>query len=65
MKYTNAPYSLNAEEDMKLRNRKATFMRETGTTKSILITMITTYGLISGGYTDDIQCQVTMDDLFK
>ena len=65
MKYTNAPYSLNAEEDMKLRNRKATFMRETGTTKSILITMITTYGLISGGYTEDIQCQVTMDDLFK
>ena len=65
IKYTNAPYSLDAEEDMRLRNRKATFVRETGTAKSILITMITTYGLTPGGYSDDIHCQVTMTDIFK
>ena len=65
IKYANAPYSLDAEEDMKLRNRKATFIKETGTTKSILITMITTYGLTHGGYSDNIHCQVTMKDLFK
>ena len=65
IKYTNAPYSLDAEEDMRLRNRKATFVRETGTTKSILITMITTYGLTPSGYSDDIHCQVNMQDLFK
>jgi len=65
MKYTNAPYSLIAEEDMKLRNRKATFIREMSTNKSILITMITTYGQTPGGYSDDIHCQVTMEDLFK
>lgn len=65
MKYTNAPYTLSEEEDMRLRNRKATFIRETGTTKSVLVTMITTYGLTPGGFSDDIHCQVTMTDLFK
>ncbi len=65
MKYAKAPYTLTEEEDMKLRNRRATFIRETGTTKSVLTTMITTYGLTSGGYSDDIHCQVTMKDLFK
>lgn len=50
---------------MKIRNRKAVFIKETGTNKSILITMITTYGLTPGGYADDIHCQVTMKDLFR
>ena len=27
--------------------------------------MITKYGLAKGGYSDDIQNQVTMEDLFK
>lgn len=27
--------------------------------------MITTYGLAKGGYSDDVQNQVTMEDLFK
>ena len=65
MKYSNAPYTLSEEEDMRLRNRKAAFIRETGTTKSVLVTMITTYGLTLGGYSDDIHCQVVMEDLFK
>lgn len=65
MKYTNAPYTLDEEEDLRLRNRRETFIRETGTTKSVLTTMITTYGLTHGGYADDIHSQVTMKDLFK
>lgn len=65
MKYSSAPYTLTAEEDMRIRNRKATFIRETGTTKSVMVTMITTYGLTPGGYSNDIPCQVTMSDLFK
>lgn len=64
MKYTNAPYTLSEEEDLKLRNRRAIFIKESGTTKSVLTTMITTYGLTPGGYSDDIHCQVTMKDLF-
>ncbi len=65
MKYTNAPYLLTEDEDARIRNRKETFIRETGTEKTVLVTMITTFGLAPGGYSDDIQCQVTMADLFR
>ena len=39
--------------------------QETGTQKTVLITMITSFGLAPGGYSDDIQCQLTMADLFR
>lgn len=65
MKYSNAPYVLTEEEDNRIRNRRETFIRETGTKKSVLITMITTFGLAPGGYADDVHCQVTMADLFR
>jgi hypothetical protein len=29
------------------------------------LTLITTYGLTQGGYSDDVQNQVTMEDLFR
>ena len=47
MQYTNAPYVITEEEDNRIRNRKETFIRETGT--EVLITMITSYGLAPGG----------------
>ena len=65
MKYTNAPYVITEEEDNRIRNRRETFVRETGTEKTVLLTMITSFGLAPGGYSDDIQCQVTMADLFR
>ena len=65
MKYTNAPYVITEEEDMLIRNRKETFIRESGTQKTVLLTYITTFGLAPGGYSDDIQCQLTMEDLFR
>ena len=33
--------------------------------RQFFITMITYYGLAPGGYSDDIQCQLTMADLFR
>ncbi len=45
MKYTNAPYVITEEEDNRIRNRRETFIRETGTEKTVLITMITSLGL--------------------
>lgn len=65
MKYTNAPYVITEEEDMLIHNRKETFIRESGTQKTVLLTYITTFGLAPGGYSDDIQCQLTMEDLFR
>lgn len=65
MKYASDLYSIDNEEDAKLRHRQAVFIRESKTKKAVQLTMITTYGLAKGGYSDDIQNQVTMEDLFK
>ena len=65
MKYASDLYSIDKEEDAKLRRRQAVFIRESKTKKAVQLTMITTYGLAKGGYSDDIHSQVTMDDLFK
>ena len=56
---------MTEEEDNRIRNRREAFIRETGTEKTVLITMITSYGLAPGSYSDDIQCQLTMADLFR
>ena len=49
MQYTNAPYVITEEEDNRIRNRRETFIRETGTEKTVLITIITSDGLAPGG----------------
>ena len=38
---------------------------ETGTRKSILITMVTSYGVKENMYSDAVQSHVVMDDLFS
>ena len=65
MKYAKEEYVIDKEEDERLRKRLSTFIKETGTKKAVHITMITTYGLKKGGYADDIQSEVTMDDLYR
>ena len=62
MKYAASTYSLNKEEEMKLRKRMNTFRITTQTSKAIHLTMITTYGLSPNIYTGIIQNEVTMDD---
>ena len=65
MKYANDIYTIDKAEDAKLRHRQAVFIRESKTKKAVQITMITTYGLAQGGYSDDVHNQVTMEDLFR
>lgn len=40
-------------------------MKESNTSKSIHLTMITSYGLTESSDTSMIQSQLTMDDLFQ
>lgn len=65
MKYAGDAYVIDEEEDQRLRHRQATFVCESGTKKTVLTTMITTYGLSKGGYSDEIHSQVVMSDLFR
>ena len=64
IKYCQDVYVIDREEDRKLRHRMAIFKRESRTRKAVHLTMITSYGLKHGGYADEVQSEVTMDDLF-
>lgn len=65
MKYSITEFSIDKDYDSTLRNKKAAFIAETKTRKAVHITMVTTYGLKRNSYSDGIQSQVTMDDLFR
>jgi AAA+ ATPase superfamily predicted ATPase len=58
-------YLLDKREMLSLLNRREAFAHETGTRKGLHLTMITTNGVRPGMYRDDIQSEVTMDDLFR
>ncbi|MBQ6155179.1 MAG: ATP-binding protein [Bacteroidales bacterium] len=64
IKYTQSEYTITSNEDLKVRNRTAAFVRETKTRNGILPTWITPCGLFHNEYSVSVQYQVTLDDLF-
>ena len=64
IKYTQSEYTITSNEDLKVRNRTAAFVRETKTRNGILPTWITPFGLFHNEYAVSVQYQVTLDDLF-
>ena len=65
VKYSHDEYNLDKEEYDKICKRKNTFIQETGLRHTPWITMITTEGVAQGKYSEMIQSQVKMDDLFE
>ncbi len=64
MKYPHEEYAITKEEHDRLQNRIASFSRQLGRGKSIHLTMVTTLGLKHNTYWNDVQSEVTLDDLF-
>jgi AAA+ ATPase superfamily predicted ATPase len=65
MKYSSGPYEVDAEEANRLRERRETFIRETGTRKAVHMTLVSPYGLKQGRHSGVFQSIVTLDDLFQ
>ena len=65
VKYSKDRYELDKEEYEKINRRRSTFIKETGLRHASWLTMITTEGLAKGMYSEMIQSQVTLDDLFN
>jgi uncharacterized protein len=66
MKFYDAPFTITKEYAANLRTRRAVFREETGTRKTVFITMITCFGLNKNMYADElVQSEVLLDDLFK
>jgi hypothetical protein len=64
MKYSKDKYVITKEYNDLLRKRYAIFADETKTRKTVHTTMIITYGVKHNAYWNNIQSEVTMDDLF-
>lgn len=64
IKYSEKEFIIDKSYSDNLRNKKATFVENTKTKKAIHLTMITTYGVKHNEYWNNIQSEVTMNDLF-
>lgn len=64
MKFSINPFTIDADYDAALRNKLETFREEAGTRKSLQLTMVTTYGVKRGKYSNRVQSEVVLDDLF-
>lgn len=64
-KYSSREYEIDKDYDKKLRERMASFIEETKTRKSSMMTFITIYGLKKNEYSGRIQNVITSEDLFR
>lgn len=64
MKFSINEFAIDKDYDEKLRNKIETFRAETGTRKALQLTMVTTYGVKRNMYSNKVQSEVTLDDLF-
>lgn len=65
VKYCDHEYMLDKDEYFKICHRLEAFEQETESKSSILPTMITTFGMTEGMYSDQIPVKLTMDSLFQ
>jgi len=65
MKFSREKFCMDKKTHQNLMHKKSVFINETKTRKAVHLTMITTYGLVHNEYWNDIQSEVTMDDLFE
>jgi hypothetical protein len=64
-KYTGLPYELTDKDAAGFERKKAVFINETGTKKAIHMTMITANGLVQNAYCNEVQSEITFEDLFQ
>lgn len=66
MKFSIKPFTIDKKYYEELKDKIETFQVATKTTKSIFLTMVTTFGVTRNEYSNSVmQKSLTMDDLFK
>lgn len=65
IKFCKTKYKLTEEEFHRLENRRLTFIEQTKTQKTVVLTMITTNGILQGDFANEIQYQITLNQLFE
>jgi len=65
MKFSIKPFIIDKKYHAELQDKIETFREATKTTKSLFLTMITTFGIVRNEYSNDVvQNSLKMDDLF-
>ena len=64
MKFSTTPFTIDKKYAESLRERMGIFRRQTGTRKTLMLTFITTYGLVNNEYKYLAESTITMDALF-
>ena len=64
MKFCTTPYVVSAEYEQHVRDRIVLFREKTKTTKSLVSTFVTTFGVANGLHKSIVQKEVTAKDLF-
>ncbi len=65
MKFSNKAFTIDKDYHHNLMNKVDCIQEYTSHNKTIILTMITTYGIKHNGYWNIVQKEVTMNDLFK
>ena len=65
MKYSLSEYTIDAEYEQKLRNKKSVFIDTTSTRKAVHLTMVTTFGIKANAHSGIVQNEITLEDLFS
>ena len=65
MKYTRREFEITKEYDKALHDKMKIFKKETGTRKSLMLTMVSSAGVEDNIYSRRLQKVVTLDDLYQ
>lgn len=65
IKFSTDLYGLTDSYEMKLRERMGLFRMATKNKKALVITFVTTYGVVNGKHKSIVHSEVKMDDLFN
>lgn len=64
MKYSMSEFTIDADYERELRNKKSAFIETTKTRKAVHLTMVTTYGVRQNSHSGVVQSEITLEDLF-
>lgn len=64
MKFSRSEYEITKDDAENFDRKLDVFIRKTKTKKSLMLTMITSFGIVKNKYSGFIQKQVTLEDLF-
>ncbi len=65
IKYARDEFEITGKYETELTHKINTFAAETKSRKTLILTLITTYGVKKNQYSDVVQNEVVMDDLFE